>query len=50
MAQATYEVTVKLPNGNNERVMIEASSHGNAKTMAESQYGKGSVVNVIHKR
>ena len=27
MAQATYEVTVKLPNGNNERVMIEASSH-----------------------
>ena len=47
---ATYEVTVKLPNGANEHVIIEASTIGNARMMAESQYGKGSVVNVSHKR
>ena len=34
MATATYEVTVKLPNGNNEKIRLEASSHGNAKTLA----------------
>jgi len=49
MAAATYEVTVKLPNGNNEKIQIEASSHGNAKTMPEAQYGKGTVMNVSYK-
>lgn len=47
MATAIYEVTVKLPNGNKEKVRIEASSHGNAK--AEAQYGEGSVMNVSYK-
>jgi hypothetical protein len=49
MATAIYEVTVKLPNGNNGKIRIEASSHGNAKAMAEAQYGKGSVMNVSYK-
>jgi hypothetical protein len=49
MATATYEVTVKLPNGNNEKIRLEASSHGNAKTLAEAQYGKGTVMNVSYK-
>ncbi len=49
MGTAIYEVTVKLPNGNNEKIRIEASSHGNAKAMAEAQYGKGSVMNVRYK-
>ena len=49
MATAIYEVTMKLPNGNNEKIRIEASGRGNAKTMAEAQYGQGSVMNVSYK-
>ncbi len=45
MAQHTYEATVRLPNGREEKIRVEASDSSNAKAMLE-HYGRvvGSVV------
>ena len=44
MAMKTYEATVRLANGNSQKVTVQADSHVNAKAMIEAQYGKGSVL------
>jgi hypothetical protein len=46
MAKNTYTATVKLTNGNRERVSVQADNDGNAKAMLEAQYGRGNVSNV----
>ena len=43
MSQYTYEAHIRLPNGVHQRVTVEASSPGNAKSMIEAQYGVGCV-------
>lgn len=44
MAAKKYRLTIKLPSGRHQKIFIEADSPSAAKEMAETQYGKGSVV------
>jgi hypothetical protein len=46
MSKYSYKATVKLPNGNYEKVTVQADTEGNAKSMLEAQYGKGKVSNI----
>ena len=44
MATKTYEGTIRLPNGNSQKVTVQADSPANARAMLEAQYGKGVLV------
>jgi hypothetical protein len=44
MSTKTYKARVRLPNGAYEDVTVQASNPGNARSMLEQQYGKGSIV------
>jgi hypothetical protein len=46
MANYSFSATVKLPNGNHQKVTVQADTGSNAKAMLESQYGRGNVTNV----
>ena len=46
MTTHTYTAEVKLSNGSNQKVSVEAETSGNAKAMLEAQYGKGKVYNL----
>jgi hypothetical protein len=40
----TWYATIRLPNGNQQRVTVQADSQINARQMIEAQYGKGSII------
>lgn len=42
--QNTYEATIRLPGGHNEKVMVQAATSSSAKALIESQYGVGCIV------
>ncbi len=44
MATKTYKAKVKLPNGNQQQVNVQADNLANARSMLEGQFGKGSIV------
>ena len=44
MSNKTFVATVRLSNGSQQKVEVQASNQLNAKAMIESQYGKGSIV------
>jgi hypothetical protein len=45
----TYEATIRLPSGGQEKVTIEASSWNHARQLLELKYGAGRVMN-LHQR
>jgi len=46
---STFEAMVRLPNGGQEKVHIQASSWNHAKQLLEMQYGTGRVYNITQK-
>ena len=40
MSATTWRATIRLPNGNQQEVRIQADSYWNARQMVEVQYGK----------
>jgi hypothetical protein len=44
MAGVTWEATIRLQNGDQVRVQIQAPTQFDAKQMIELQYGRGSVI------
>ncbi len=44
MALRAFEATIRLSNGNNQKVTVQAESPQNAKAMIEAQYGRGSII------
>ena len=44
MAQNTYEGTIRLPNGNSQKITVQADSPDNARAMIAAQYGKGALI------
>lgn len=44
MANRTYYARVKLANNSTQVVTVQASTYSNAKSMIESQYGRGSIM------
>jgi hypothetical protein len=49
MSATTWRATIRLPNGNQQEVRVQANSQINARQMIESQYGRGSIVFGVHK-
>ena len=49
VAQNTYEATIKLQNGDLEKVAIGATSWNHARQLLEAQYGVGRVMNLHQK-
>lgn len=45
-----YRVLVRLANGAQTWTLVEAADIGRARALAESQYGSGSVLQVINVR
>lgn len=44
MSATMWKATIRLPNGNQQEVQVQADSQINAKLMLEAQYGKGNVI------
>ena len=44
MPVRSFEFLVKLPNGVQQKMVVQADSPQNAKLMLETQYGKGKAV------
>jgi hypothetical protein len=44
MAAVTWYATIRLANGNQQRVTVHADNFFNARQMLEALYGKGAVV------
>lgn len=42
-----YRILVKLPNGSNTWVRLQAQNIGQARALAEAQYGSGKVIQCI---
>jgi hypothetical protein len=49
MSATTWRATIRLPNGNQQEVRVEANSQINARQMIESQFGRGSILFGVHK-
>ena len=49
-ATKTYEATVRLGGGSQQKVTVQADNQNNAKKMLESQYGKGNIFGIKEKR
>lgn len=49
MAISTYKARVKLSNGGQQEVQVQADSYSNAKAMIEAQYGKSNVISAVTK-
>jgi hypothetical protein len=49
MSATTWKATIRLPNGNQQEVRVEANSQINARQMIESQYGRGFILFGVHK-
>jgi hypothetical protein len=46
MPQNTYEATIKLPGGGQEKVTVLATSYSNARALLAAQYGADKVMNL----
>ena len=44
MAAVTWYATIRLANGNQQRVTVLADSYFNARLMFEAQFGRGSIL------
>jgi hypothetical protein len=44
MSATTWKATIRLPNGNQQEVRVQADGQINAKLMLEAQYGRGNVL------
>ena len=44
MSATTRKATIRLPNGNQQKVRVMADSQQNARAMIEVQYGRGSIL------
>jgi hypothetical protein len=44
MAAVTWYATIRLVNGNQQRVTVLADNYFNARMMIEAQYGRGSIL------
>jgi hypothetical protein len=42
--QVTWYATIRLANGNQQRVTVRADSYFNARMMIEAQFGRGSII------
>lgn len=49
MSATTWKATIRLPNGNQQEVRVQANSQINARQMVESQYGRDSILFGVHK-
>ena len=49
MSATLWKATIRLPNGNQQEVRVQADSQANARQMIEAQYGRGSVLFGVHK-
>jgi hypothetical protein len=43
VSQYTYDFNIRLPNGVHQRVEVQESPSGNAKSTVEAQFGTGCV-------
>lgn len=50
MSDNVYEMTIRLPSGQTQKIRIAAGSSFIAKQMAEAQYGSGCVVGSISRK
>jgi hypothetical protein len=41
-----WKARIKLPNGSQQVIYVQADNQSNAKQMIEAQYGKGSIIGV----
>jgi hypothetical protein len=44
MAAVTWYATIRLANGNQQRVTVLADNYFNARLMIEAQFGSGSIL------
>jgi hypothetical protein len=44
MAAVTWYATIRLANGNQQRVEVRADNYFNARLMIEAQFGSGSIM------
>ena len=44
MAAVTWYATIRLANGNQQRITVPADNYFNARMMIEAQYGRGSIL------
>jgi hypothetical protein len=49
MSATTWKATIRLPNGNQQEVRVQANSQQNATAMIESQFGRGNILFGVHK-
>jgi hypothetical protein len=49
MSATQWKAIIRLPNGNQQEVRIQADSQQNARAMLEAQYGRGSILFGVHK-
>jgi len=49
MSATTWKATIRLPNGNQQEVRVQADSQLNARQMIEAQYGRDSILFGVHK-
>jgi hypothetical protein len=49
MSATTWKAVIRLANGNQQEVRVQADSQINAKQLIEAQYGRGSILFGVHK-
>jgi hypothetical protein len=49
MSATLWKATIRLPNGNQQEVRVQANSQQNAAMMIEAQYGHGCILFGVHK-
>ena len=49
MSATTWKATIRLPNGNQQEVRVQADSQQNARAMLEATFGRGSILFGVHK-
>jgi hypothetical protein len=49
MSATTWKATIRLPNGNQQEVQVQADSQINARLMIEQLYGRKSILFGVHK-
>jgi hypothetical protein len=49
MSVTTWKAVIRLPNGNQQEVRVQADSQINARELIEAQYGRGNILFGVHK-
>jgi hypothetical protein len=49
MSATLWKATIRLPNGNQQDVRVQADSQINARQILELQYGRKSILFGVHK-